>query len=164
MSYETIINDQRVLRENLIRDFQKENGEEETNSFTYFPVDEKWRVSAEITIRKPKEGLKDHKLTFTRIGKLGFSLQDIAHKFDLYQIENEPDDKYIYLKDGTSGKNSYGVGRFVQVVKDGGKTFVDFNLAFTPACGHLTASACPWARESSTISIEAGEKSVEKDE
>lgn len=103
--------------------------------------------------------MNDYEISFTRIGKINFSLENNEHTLNLYQANNESDgdNMYIYLKDGTSGKTSYGVGRFVKVVKEDDTYFVDFNLAFTPVCGHVGTSACPWAQESSPVLIEAGE-------
>ena len=159
MVYEDFIKEQRSKREHVVREFQNKTSSEETE-FTYFPTDEKWRISAEIIKRKPKEGMNDHEIKFTRIGKIVFSIQNNEHNFNLFQSDQEPegDNLYIYLKDGTSGKTSYGVGRFVKVIKENDSYFVDFNLAFTPVCGHVSTSACPWAQESSPVLIEAGEK------
>ena len=100
----------------------------------------------------------DYSIKFIRIGKLDVEIEKNPLRLDLYQIENQNDKYYIYLKDGTSGRTSYGLGRFVPIIKDENDFFVDFNLAFTPACGHIEGSACPWARESTGIAIEAGEK------
>ena len=158
MSYESEVEKHRKLREDLIKGYQKAASEEET-SFNYFPIDKKWKVPAEVIIRKPKEAMEDYKIKFKRIGKITFDLLDNNHKlFNLFKVDDDlKEEFYIYLKDGTTGKSSYGVGRFVKVLKEDDHFFVDFNLSFTPACGHIGATACPWARESSPVSIEAGE-------
>ena len=141
----------------MINSYRKDNGQEPEH-FEYFPIDSKWKYPSSITLRKPKPGMIDHSLQFVRIGKLDVEIEKNPLKLDLYQIENENDKYFIYLKDGTSGKTSYGLGRFVPILKEQENYFVDFNLAFTPACGHIEGSACPWARESTGIAIEAGEK------
>ena len=146
-----------MKRQELINKYRKENGEEEDH-FDYYPIDDKWKATGVITLRKPKEGMIDYNIKFIRVGKIDIVIDKNPLKLDLYQIENENDNYYIYLKDGTSGKTSYGLGRFVPVLKEQEKYIVDFNLAFTPACGHIEGSACPWARESTGIAIEAGEK------
>jgi uncharacterized protein (DUF1684 family) len=147
-----------MKREERINDFKKV---EEKEVFEYYPIDEKWKIPGEITLRKPKEGMIDYKINFIRIGKIDFVLERNPLKLDLYKEDTSDDETYyIYLKDATSGKTSYGLGRFVPVIKENEKHFLDFNLAFTPACGHIEGSACPWARESTAIAIEAGEKAV----
>ena len=80
----------------------------------------------------------------------------------LYKLD-ETENMYLYVKDLTSGKTTYGLGRFVPVINDGKDVFVDFNLASTPACGHVEGMACPWAREAISVSIEAGEKAKIKE-
>ena len=142
----------------MINEYRKSNGQTQEN-FEYYPIDEKWRVQGTLSLRKPKEGMIDYSIKFVRVGKIDLDLSHNPLKLDLYQIEEKPEDYYIYIKDGTSGKTSYGLGRFVPVLKDNNENYyVDFNLAFTPACGHVEGSACPWARESTGVSIEAGEK------
>ena len=155
--YESFVKNARAKHEEQINDYRKANGQDVEN-FSYYPIDEKWKVPGSITIRKPKEAMIDHSIQFIRIGKLDIVVEKNPLKLDLYQIKDKNDDYYIYLKDATSGKGSYGLGRFVPVLKENEEVYVDFNLAFTPTCGHIEGSACPWARESTGIAIEAGEK------
>ena len=159
LDYNLFIESYRKKREDMINAFRKENDQENEN-FLYFPIEPKWRTEGEVVIRKPKDGMIDYKINFVRIGKINFSLENNPQKLDLYQIENQPDEYFIYLKDATSGKDSYGLGRFVPIIKEKDKFIIDFNLSFTPACGHVEGSACPWARESVPIPIQAGEKAL----
>lgn len=97
------------------------------------------------------------------IGKIEFEIESLQTKADLYQIENEHKKYYLGLKDMTTSKSSYGTGRFIPIIKENDQFFVDFNLAFTPVCGHLSSSkdkliACPMFRDSISFIIEAGEK------
>lgn len=155
--YENHISTLRSKHEEQINTYRKTNGQNE-EQFDYYPIDSRWKSSGNITLRKPKEGMIDYNIKFIRIGKIDIVIENNPLKLDLYQIENDNDSYFIYLKDGTSGKTSYGLGRFVPVLKEQEEYIVDFNLAFTPACGHIEGSACPWARESTGIAIEAGEK------
>ena len=159
LDYTAHISNLRNEREKIINQIRQENGQEE-EKFDYYPIDEKWKIQVEsVKLRKPKEGMTDYNLKFTRVGKIDFTLQNNNPlKLDLYQLESDNKNYYVYLKDGTSGKTSYGLGRFVPVLKLDEEYFIDFNLAFTPACGHVEGSACPWARESTGVAIEAGEK------
>ena len=159
MDYTTQIKNLRLKREELINGYRKANGQEE-ETFEYFPIDEKWRFQGSISLRKPREGMIDYTIKFVRIGKIDVEISHNPLKLNLYQIEEQNDNYYIYIKDGTSGKTSYGLGRFVPILKENDNFFIDFNLAFTPACGHIEGSACPWARESTGIAIEAGEKAT----
>lgn len=157
-NYDEFITEQRKRREELINSYRAEQ-EEEPTTFEYFPISTDWRVKVtDFKTRKPKPAMADYKTTFVRIGNIRFTLKGQGEKFDLVQEEGNEEALYIYLKDGTTGKSTYGLGRFVPVFKEEEEYFVDFNLAATPACGHVEGAACPWAKESTTTPIEAGEK------
>ena len=160
-SYETQISEERQNRANLINSYREEKNQEPTN-FEYFPVSPSWRISGEITKRKPKPGVSDYKFNFTRIGVVKFEIDNTAQRMSLYKLD-DTEKMYLYVKDLTSGKTSYGLGRFVPVIDEGQNVYIDFNLASTPACGHVEGMACPWAREAISSSIEAGEKAELKD-
>ena len=65
------------------------------------------------------------------------------------------------FKDATSGKTTYGGGRFLYAAlpKDG-KVVLDFNRAYNPPCAFTPYATCPLPppRNRLTVPIEAGEK------
>ena len=70
---------------------------------------------------------------------------------------------YLFLpfRDGTSRKESYGGGRFLDLKKPKGKTIhIDFNLAYNPYCAYSHRYTCPIPPPENelTIEIKAGEK------
>ncbi|MHA2366149.1 MAG: DUF1684 domain-containing protein [Candidatus Hodarchaeales archaeon] len=154
--YEDSISEGRKNREKIVNEFRKEQDQDPT-SFEYYGISSEWRVPASIILRTPKEGVSDYKINFDRIGKIKFEIKGTQGKGSLYKLKNTKE-MYTYLKDLTSGKSTYGLGRFVPVFQEGENYFLDFNLACTPACGHVEGSACPWAKDNVSISIEAGEK------
>jgi len=78
----------------------------------------------------------------------------------------EEDQLFIIFKDETSGKETYGIGRFVytEAPDAQGKVILDFNKAYNPPCAVSTFTTCPIApkQNSLPVRIEAGEKYVEK--
>jgi uncharacterized protein (DUF1684 family) len=65
------------------------------------------------------------------------------------------------LRDGTSGRSTYGAGRFLDT--DGpidGKVILDFNLAYNPPCAFTPYATCPLPPKENRfrVPIEAGEK------
>lgn len=55
-----------------------------------------------------------------------------------------PDDHAeIYFRDDTTGTDSYEVGRYVAVARDGEDVIVDFNLAYNPSCALSPFYNCP---------------------
>lgn len=66
-------------------------------------------------------------------------------------------------KDGTSGKTTYGGGRYLEFSTSDVKSqqlVVDFNKAFNPYCAYNPGYACPLPPAENTLeeSITAGEK------
>ena len=66
----------------------------------------------------------------------------------------------MIFRDATSGKETYGAGRFLWVKAPvDGKTTVDFNQAWNPLCAYSDAYNCPLAPPENrlTIPIPVGE-------
>ena len=69
---------------------------------------------------------------------------------------------FLPFRDRTSGKETYGAGRYLDVPpNDDGTITIDFNLAYNPSCAYDDGWTCPlppagnWLQ----VPIEAGEKS-----
>ena len=66
----------------------------------------------------------------------------------------------IFFRDGTTGKESYALGRYVDVKKlPSGNFLLDFNLAYNPACAFSDHYNCPIPPKANVIPqpIRAGE-------
>ena len=68
---------------------------------------------------------------------------------------------FVPFRDATSGKATYGAGRYLEVEpNEDGTVTIDFNYAYNPLCVYNAAYSCPlppvenWLQ----IPIEAGEK------
>ncbi len=68
---------------------------------------------------------------------------------------------FIPFRDATSGKETYGAGRYLEVeVNPSGRYVLDFNLAYNPYCAYSDLYICPlppgenWLR----VEIRGGEK------
>jgi uncharacterized protein (DUF1684 family) len=67
----------------------------------------------------------------------------------------------VFFRDATSGKGSYGLGRYVDVQKaDGGRWVLDFNNCYNPACAVSDHYNCPIPPRANklAVAIPAGEK------
>jgi uncharacterized protein (DUF1684 family) len=76
--------------------------------------------------------------------------------------EKGQDKLFIIFADRTSGKETYGAGRYLYAPlpdKDG-RVVLDFNRAENPACAFTTFATCPLppAQNRLAIRVEAGEK------
>ena len=86
---------------------------------------------------------------------------------ELYWLEGYGGGVFLPVADATSGKTTYGAGRYVlDTVKgadlgtDGERLVLDFNFAYNPSCAYDPAWVCPLATPSNRLSvpIEAGER------
>jgi uncharacterized protein (DUF1684 family) len=71
--------------------------------------------------------------------------------------------KYLFIpfRDLTSGKESYGGGRYIDTEIPAGETLIlDFNRAYNPYCAYSHRYSCPIPPEENTLKVEirAGEK------
>ena len=96
-----------------------------------------------------------------------FELQGKTHRLLLLQAANEGDRRKYFLAfaDDTSGEETYGGGRFLDVRQDGQNSItIDFNLVYNPYCTYNPDYACPIPPKENllTIPIRAGEKNYEQ--
>ena len=85
--------------------------------------------------------------TFYRFAKLHFKIagKELTLTAFKYSLEGEGA-KYLFIpfKDSTNDKETYGVGRFMDINDPGVKEFIlDFNLAYNPLCNYSPAYNCP---------------------
>ncbi len=131
-----------------------------------YPIDPSWRVEAKWEAYAPAHALEiptvlgtvdkmpvPGKAVFERDGK----------KYELLPVLEEPDAKELFFifADRTSGKDTYGAGRFVyaEMPKDG-KVVIDFNKAYNPPCAFTPHATCPLAPPENRLdlTVAAGEK------
>lgn len=140
-------------------------------SLKFFAVDPSYRVKARlfpIEIKKVRvvpltDGSTERYLEHSWAE---FELGGRTNKVLLLQSLNESDMRNFFLAfaDQTSGKDTYGGGRYLNVRQDGKNSItIDFNLAFNPYCAYNPDYACPLPpRENSLeIAIPVGEKNYE---
>jgi uncharacterized protein (DUF1684 family) len=113
------------------------------------------------------------KKTFVKYGTLRFKLNGKRQKLTVYRslsLETLPQYKdYLFLpfKDKTSGNETYGGGRYIDLktteVKNG-TYMLDFNKAYNPYCAYSDGFNCPIPPKENhlAIAIEAGERNYSK--
>lgn len=149
--------------------------EEQRRSFqllTFYDINPVYRVKARLI---PIENKKVREVPLTDGSKekyiehsyAEFELGGQTNKLLLLQSVKETDMRNFFLAfaDETSGKETYGGGRFLNVRQDGKNSItIDFNLAYNPYCAYNPDYACPLPPKENlmTIAIEAGEKNYDK--
>jgi len=132
----------------------------------YFPIASEWVLEARFEPYEPQRripimnvlGLEEDKvspgaLVFTRKGR----------QFRLDAVSESPDSKdlFVMFADQTSGQETYGAGRFVDVpFAVNGKTVIDFNKAYNPPCAFNNFATCPLPPYQNRLELKvtAGEK------
>jgi uncharacterized protein len=110
-------------------------------------------------------GTKGEKRPTIVIGYLGLNYNGKLYKVNVYKSFSRTGEEYysIWFTDKTTGKETYGVGRYLDFELNDDPDFVyiiDFNKAYNPYCAYTPLYTCPIPRKEDHIdlNIEAGEK------
>lgn len=124
-----------------------------THSFKmlrYFPPDPKYKVHTMLhKYDHPEKVLmatsKGTRQQFHRLGYFEFDITGRKVKLQAYRsAERESNELFISFKDGTSGKESYGAARYLDIEETADDKYViDFNYAYNPYCAYSDDHACP---------------------
>lgn len=128
-----------------------------------FPVDPQWKLPAQFV---RADSL--HTISVTNIlgqtteqtspGTLVFEWAGKEYRLDALDGKDE---FFIVFADASTGKETYGGGRFIYVKKPGadGATVIDFNKAYNPPCVFSPYATCPLPPQQNVlpIRITAGE-------
>ena len=101
-----------------------------------------------------------------RAGTFSFEVDGLPLRLTAYEIDGGHEDNSVFVPflDATSGKETYGAGRYLDLEPDeDGSYAIDFNLAYHPSCVYSPRFSCPLtpAENRLPVSIEAGERLAE---
>jgi uncharacterized protein len=138
----------------------------------YFPFDPAARVTAEVLAAESKRFELDastgEPMAFVRFAVARFRLGESDCELELYWLDAYGGGLFVPFADATSGKETYGAGRYLlDTVKGsdlGGELILDFNFAYNPSCAWDDRWACPLTPPANRLDvrIEAGEKTPPK--
>ncbi|MCD6181482.1 MAG: DUF1684 domain-containing protein [Candidatus Cloacimonetes bacterium] len=173
MDYERKIKRDRVGKDEFFKGhFQSPIPPEERGSFTklhYFEPDLNYRFELELEEFDQKESVKiedtgGNLRDFLKWGKFSFRIGDQNCVLYAYKSHDAETRLFIPFKDATSGKETYGAGRYIDLEeardKIGTKWILDFNLATNPWCAYSKDYVCPLIPFENILKVEikAGEK------
>ncbi|HEY5825889.1 MAG TPA: DUF1684 domain-containing protein, partial [Cyclobacteriaceae bacterium] len=129
-----------------------------------YSIDTDWRLEAKW---EPADSTRTIEITNvlgqttaqSSPGTLVFSIDDKEYKLDV--LKGNKEEYFVIFADATTGKETYGAGRFIYVKKQvDGKTIIDFNKSYNPPCAFTEYATCPLPPKQNTltVAIEAGEK------
>ena len=142
----------------------------------FFSINEKYFVKATFK-RTKKEKPFEMKTTtsrrplYVKYGELHFEIDGIPCQLNVYQnveFSKKPGYKnslFLPFTDYTSGVESYGGGRYIDLEIQKGNTWaIDFNQAYNPYCAYNEKYSCPIVPEENDLKVEikAGVKAFKK--
>jgi uncharacterized protein (DUF1684 family) len=132
---------------------------------TFGVLDEAEPLHVEVAASGDEPGIS---FGFTRFGTMRFELAGRALSLNAFWLEGYGGGLFLPFRDLTSGKDTYGAGRYLlDTVKgsdlgvDGqGRLVLDFNFAYNPSCSYDPRWACPLAPPGNRLDVEvrAGER------
>ena len=133
----------------------------------WFPVSDAYRVTARFVPYSPPRSIPIPNVLgqVNEMPSPGYVVLTLGgEELRLDPVLEEPDaeELFVIFRDGTTGKETYGAGRFLYTEKPrDGRVVLDFNKAYSPPCAFTPYATCPLPPKQNRLSvrIEAGEKS-----
>ena len=142
----------------------------------FYPINENFFVVAKF-VRTPDEKpfemptTTERKPVYVKYGEAHFSIGGKNFKLNIYQsqdlkkIEKYKNSLFLPFTDLTSGVESYGGGRYVDLqIPEDDLISIDFNTAYNPYCAYNHKYSCPIPPQENDLAIEikAGVKKFKK--
>ena len=137
----------------------------------YWPYDPEARVLADLEgVEAPPEPITTsgtEPILFRPFARASFELHGEPLTLEVSWLAAYGGGAFLCFRDGTSGRESYGGGRYVldtvkgaDLGEDDGRLVLDFNFAYNPSCSYDPGWVCPLAPPANRlgVAVEAGEK------
>lgn len=144
----------------------------------YFPPDKAYRLRVKLDRSAEPERIvmpvsQGAERSMLEWGIFNFELNGAHIALAAYKPGDVPPDEldeaglFIPFRDATSGKETYGAGRYLDLEdepEEGGYYMLDFNLAYNPYCAYNEEYSCPlppiknWLK----VPVRAGEKTYKE--
>ena len=136
----------------------------------YWPYDPQARVPAELEdIESPPEPIESsgtEPIMFRPFARASFELRGEPLTLEVSWLAAYGGGAFLSFRDATSGKESYGGGRYLldtvkgaDLGEEDGKLVLDFNFAYNPSCSYDPGWVCPLAPPANrlAVAVAAGE-------
>jgi uncharacterized protein (DUF1684 family) len=136
----------------------------------YYPPDPSYRFELELFEHPEKQAVrmaytKGNEQDFLRWGEFRFKIAGKEQSLQAYKSNREEEMLFVPFKDATSGKETYGAGRYLDLEPERDRTadrkwILDFNQAYNPWCVYSEAYTCPFVPVENWLEVPilAGEK------
>ena len=138
------------------------------SGLAYYPENPELRIEAELGEAPDRETIAlatstDDIQEYRRAGVVHFAVDGVTAQVTHFATEHG-DRFFLPFRDATSGTETYGAGRYLEVDPPvDGQVVVDFNYAYNPYCAYNPEWSCPipptenWLK----VPIRAGEEDFE---
>lgn len=135
----------------------------------YYPPDPRYAVPASFEAEPPARRTRvvmqtsaDKPRLMERLGTLRFTIDGHQLGLAAFVEAGQPADRlFVPFADGTSGKETYSAGRYLDLRPEStGIYVVDFNRAYNPYCYYNASYDCPFPPKENRlpIAVRAGER------
>ncbi len=130
-----------------------------------FPADPRWRIVGRWEPYDPPHRIRVPNVLGTAFdavcrGAVVFTVDGVECRLEPMEMDER--EMFIVFGDETSGRETYGGGRFLYAPApdDSGRVVLDFNRAYNPPCAFTPYATCPLPHEQNRleVAVRAGEK------
>ncbi|MFO7956576.1 MAG: DUF1684 domain-containing protein [Candidatus Brocadiia bacterium] len=145
------------------------------DGLAYWPPDPRFRFELPLHEHSEKEVIEvgdtgGQSRGLWRWGEFRFELAGQPRSLQAYKSDAREDRLFVPFRDKTSGKESYGAGRYLDLEPERHQTedglwILDFNQAYNPWCAYSEDYVCPFVPPENWLSvpIRAGEKKFRRE-
>ena len=141
---------------------------EQREGFTeldYFPINEEYKFEVELKEFSEQSIIKmvtskGTEQEYIRFGYIEFEVKNEKCMLTVFK-QHHSDYLFVPFKDKTSGVESYGAGRYMEIERIKHSLFIlDFNISYNPFCAYNDQWVCPMTPFENNLKVEilAGEK------
>ncbi|MFC4405966.1 DUF1684 domain-containing protein [Haloarchaeobius iranensis] len=146
----------------------------EFDGLDYYEVDPDYRFVVELEAYDEPEPVvvgtsTDGEQEYLAWGEFTVEIAGEAVSVTAYKGDSEEDRLWVPFRDETSGEETYGAGRYLDLEPEhhrteDGRWILDFNEAYNPTCAYSDRYECPLPPTENwlDVPIEAGERAFEK--
>lgn len=171
--YTTSIQKERSDKEKFMKSGEGSPFLKDSIDFTglhYFSIDEKYRIKAKLApienkkviILSTSDGQEQKYLEYAVAEFTLDGLENSLLILELMEMGPQRGKLFLAFADETSGNETYGAGRYLDVKKvpAASSVILDFNLAYNPYCAYNDSYSCPFPPRENILklAIKAGEK------
>ena len=137
----------------------------------YWPYDPEARVLAELEdVEAPPQPIETsgvEPMLFQPFARAWFELHGERLSLEVHWLTGYGGGVFLPFRDATSGRESYGGGRYVldtvkgaDLGEEDGRLVLDFNFGYNPSCSYDPGWVCPLAPPANrlAVAVEAGER------